>query len=211
MQNLQTPQDQSVVDAARRSRQQKKVAARYSRVITNDDLDPPREQKAEGHRAGTVALAQFANESGTSVNKGSGAKDGEPGEAATDKLEIARLKERVAEAERTLRLQDRELALAQQTISVDEEMSALREQIAEAERSLNLQQRELALPQQVIYSNPRYLVNHAGQPQLDSEQQRYIESQQEVRGLRGRYAGLQWRQWQLKQAATPDRRVQPPS
>jgi hypothetical protein len=211
MQNLQTPQGQSVVDAARRSRQQKKVAARYSRVITNDDLDPPREQKAEGHRAGTVALSQFANESGTSVHKGSGAKDGEPGEAATDKLEIARLKEQVAEAERTLRLQDRELALAQQTISVDEEMSALREQIAEAERSLNLQQRELALPQQVIYSNPRYLVNHVGQPQLDSEQQRYIESQQEARGLRERYADLQWRQWQLKQAATPDRRVQPPS
>jgi hypothetical protein len=210
-QNLQMPQGQSVVDAARRSRQQQKAVARQPRVITNDDLEPPREQKTEAHPAGTVALSQFANESGVPINKDSGAKDVEPEQTATDKLEIARLKGQVAEAERKLKLQERELALAQEAISVDDEMAGLRDQVAEAERDLNLQRRELALPQQEIYSNPRYLVNHAGQPQLDSQQQRYIESQQEINGLKERYADLQWYQWQLKQAATPDKRVPPPS
>jgi hypothetical protein len=211
MQDLRTPQDQSVVDAARRSRQPKKGVAMQPRVITNDDLEPQREQKTEAHPAGTIALSQFANESGASTNKDSGVKDGEPEVAATDKVEIARLKGEVAEAERKLRLKEHELGLARQTISVDEEMAALREQVAEAERDLNLQQRELALPQQVIYSNPRYLANHAGQAQLDSEQQRYIESQLEIKGLKERYADIQWRQWQLRQAATPERLVPPPS
>lgn len=211
MQDLQIPQNQSVVDAARRSRQQKKVVATQPRVITNDDLEPPRERKSETGSTGTVVLSQFANESGVLVNKMQEQKDGESGVAATDKIEIAKLKGQVVEAEKKLSLQARQLDLSQQIISVDEEMAVLREQVAEAERELNLQQRELALRQQVIYSNPRYLVSHEGQPQLDSEQQSYIENQQEIKGLKERYADLQWRQLQLRKAASPEGSVPPPS
>jgi E3 ubiquitin-protein ligase DOA10 len=207
--DLQTPEDQSVVDAARRSSLQKNGVARRSRVIANDDLEAPSKQKTEEHGAGAVVATQVANQTGNPTNKDLGLGDKES-EAVADDVEIARLRGQVAEAERKLGLQQRELALAQQTIAVDAEMATLKDQVTEAERELNLQQRELALPQQVIYSNPRYLVNHAGQAKLDFEQQRFIESQQEINGLKERYAELQWRQWQLRQAATPDRKVQPP-
>jgi len=208
--DLQTTHDQSVVDAARRSSLQMKGVARRSRVITNDDLEAPGEQKTVALSAGAIVATQVANQTGNPANKDLGLRDKESEEAVADDVEIARLRGQVAEAERKLGLQQRELVLAQQTIAVDAEMATLKDQVTEAERELNLQQRELALPQQVIYSNPRYLVNHAGQAKLDFEQQRFIESQQEINDLKERYAELQWRQWQLRQAATPDRKVQPP-
>jgi uncharacterized caspase-like protein len=210
MQDLQVPQDQSVINAALRSRQQKKLITREPRVITNDDLEAPRAQKTETQIAGKVVAPQIVDETGTSANKDSEERFAESEEAAADNAEIARLQKQVAEAERKLGLQQRELALAQQIIAVDAEMASLQEQVAGAEMELNLQRRELALPQQVIYSNPRFLVNHAGQAELDSAQQRYIQSLLEIKDLEDRYAELKWLQWQLIQAATPDRRVPPP-
>ena len=209
-QDLKTPQDQSVVDAARRSREQKKNARKQPRVITNEDLETQAPQKTGAPDEGLVVTIQVENLGGTSANKESGSADKKSEAAAAEDADIARLKGQVAEAERTENLQRQELELDQLTIALNEEIAALKEQVIEAERELNLQRREFALDQQTIYSNPLYLTTHAGKEKLDSDRQRMNERQLEIEGLKEHYADLRWRQWQLKQAATPDRSVPPP-
>ena len=176
-QDSQTQQGQSVTDAARRSREQKKKVARQSRVISNEDLDteyfkPGQEGlnlgaasslRTEAPSAGTEAADQAA----TSANKGSRPKGKDCEEAAAEDAEIAKLKE----------------------------------QIAEAEEHLKWQQRELALDQDIVYSNPNYTDSRTGKGKLDSEQQRINERQQEIQGLKANLALLQEHR---KQAGRPE-------
>jgi hypothetical protein len=180
----QPQQDQSVADAARRSREQQKNAARQSRVISNDDLDmeyfkpgqeglnldaPPR-LKTEALSASSVAADEAADQAVTSANKESRPKDKDSEEAAAEDTEIAKLKE----------------------------------QITAAEEDLNWQQRELALDQDTVYSNPNYMDYETGKAKLDSEQQRINEGQQDIEGLKAHLAVLQDRQGSRKQAAQPE-------
>ncbi len=180
-QDAQTQQNQSVADIARRSREQKKNAARQSRVITNDDLDTehfkpgqegfnvgaPASPQTEAPSAISLAATNAADQAATSANKESGPKGKESEKAAAEDGQIARLKDK----------------------------------LAEAENQLDWQQRELVLDQHTIYSNPNYAAYRIGQAKLDSEQQRISERQQEIEALKGPLAELEWRQWRRKQAA----------
>lgn len=180
LQGSQTQQGQTVARAARRSREQKKNAAKQARVIGNEDLDTeyfktgqeglhfgaPSRLKTEAPSARDAAAAQAADQTATSANKGSRPKGKDSEEAAAEDAEIAQLKE----------------------------------QIAEAEEHLKWQQRELALDQDTIYSNPNYTDFRTGKGKLDAEQQRIDENQQDIHGLKANLEVLQERR---KQAAPP--------
>jgi hypothetical protein len=183
-QNSQIRQNQSVVDAARRSREQKKNAAPPARVFTNDDLDtehaklgwegfdvgalaaPP----TESPNGNAIAAAQTPNHGTTSPKKESGSQSNESDETAAEDAEIVRL----------------------------------RDQLASAQNALTWQRRELLLDQNTIYTNPAYTTTHAGKSELDSAQLQINQLQEEVDRLKGPLANLEWRKWRRMQAGSPD-------
>jgi hypothetical protein len=180
-QDSQTQQVQSIADAARRSREQKKNARKQSRVISNEDLDTeyfksgqeglylaaPTTSKTEGLSASGAVTTDAADQAAPSANKEPRPKDVDSEEAVAEDAEIAKLKE----------------------------------EIAEAEEDLKWQQRELALNQDTVYSNPNYTDLKTGKAKLDSEQQRINERQQEIEGLKAHLAELEERRGRRKQAA----------
>jgi len=181
----QVQQNQSVVDAARRSREQKKNAAPPAKVFTNDDLDTEHAKLArEGFDVGAlaaspteppdaslVATAQTRDHGTTSPKKESGSKSNESEEAAAEDAEIVRL----------------------------------RDQLASAQNALTWQRRELLLDQNTIYTNPAYSTTHAGKSELDSAQMQINQLQEEVDRLKGPLANLEWRRWRRMQAGSPDK------
>ena len=180
-QDLQIQENQSVVDAARRSREQKKNAATPARVITNDDLDrerPQRAQKgadADGRTAPQTESpnARFAGTTkahyptATLTSNESGLKSKESEEADAEDAEIAKLKA----------------------------------ELTSAQNALNLQQRELFLDQNTVYTNPAYTTTHHGKAELDSAKLQIEQKQQEIDRLKGPLANLEWRQWRRLQAS----------
>jgi hypothetical protein len=108
------PSDASVADAARRARDQKKNAAKSSKVITDDELDrhefkpgkagfnvmAPPQLETEPPSAEAVAAAQATGE------------DAEK-EAAAQDADIASLKLKITQAEKDLDVSRRQLALDQ--------------------------------------------------------------------------------------------------
>jgi hypothetical protein len=183
-QDSQNQQSQSLVDAARRSRELKKNAAQPAKVFTNGDLDmwhtkPGREDfgvsalavpQTESPNASAVAAAQTPNQSSTSPNKESALKSNESEAAAAEDTEISRLED----------------------------------QLASAQNALIWQRRQLLLDQNTIYTNPAYTTTHAGKSELDSARLQIDEMQQEVDRMKGPLANLVWRQWRRMQAGAPD-------
>ena len=180
-QDSQTQPEQSVADAARRSREQKKCARKQSRVISNEDLDTeyfkpgqeglylgaPARSKTEALSASGAVTTEAADQAAPSANKEPRPKDVDSDEVDAEGAEIAKLKK----------------------------------EIAEAEEDLKWQRRELALDQDTVYSNPNYTDFRTGKAKLDSEQQRINERQYEIEGLKGHLAELEERQGRRKQAA----------
>lgn len=116
-QDLPAQQDQSVADAARRSREEKKNAARQARVISNDDLDMEYFKPGqEGLNLDAHKDSGATDPASSSSNKESRAKDKELEEEGGLDGQIAKLKEQIADAEDRLKWQRRELALDQDTV-----------------------------------------------------------------------------------------------
>jgi hypothetical protein len=174
-QDSQTHQDQTVADAARRSREKKKNLTKQSRVITNEDLEVKhlragQEGLSLETRAREVPDASAITAAGAiGQATASGNKESQPTETAVEYAEIAKLKK----------------------------------QIAEAEEDLNLRQRELMLDQDTVYSNPNYTDSKAGKAKLDAEQERINHGRKEIKGLQADLAVLQKRQASRKQAVRP--------
>ena len=184
-QDSQAQQDQSVADAARRSREQKKNATRQSRVISNDDLDMKYFSPGE-ERLNLSAPARLKIEARAANGVAAASSESLPDARDSLLAEVARLKEKVAE---------------------DAEVAKLKELIAESEERLKWQQRELALDQDTVYSNPNYTDSKKGKAKLDSEQQLIDERQQEIKGLKAHLSLLEERRRQTASAAIapPDR------
>jgi hypothetical protein len=153
-------QTQSVADAARRAREEKKgtakaPTAKSSKVITDDDL-PKAPKPVEGVNVGapakletqpptqaTVAAVEAADQAAATGTE-SGKKPDDP--------EIARAKEAVATAE----------------------------------KELDLLKREMALDQDTFYSNTDYVHDKVGQTKLAGEQQAINNKQVELEGLKAK-------------------------
>lgn len=172
-----TQQTESVADAARRNREQKKNLVRRSKVISDDDLDQEYFRLGqEGLNVGAAPTLQIEAPSATAVAAAE----------ATDEAAIAGTEAPVPTANET---------------KEDIEIAELKAQIARAEIDLDLQRREFALDQDTVYSNPNYTDSYAGKAKLDAEQQRIDERQHEIEGLKARLDVLQKRQEGRRQAS----------
>lgn len=106
----------SVAEAARRAREQKKTAAKPSRVITEDDVKPavPDATPTSGLPAPPAGGA--ANPPAAQAPASSPAADGsQDSKGQKDSQEVIQLKEQLKQAQSDLDLKQRELALAQDT------------------------------------------------------------------------------------------------
>jgi hypothetical protein len=160
--NAQSQDSQSVAEAARKARAQKKNMEKPAKVITDDTLDV---KKGDVQSAAAEQL-RMPGSPETSAQPAAGASANAPAQgsknAAQDEKGRAALKERVA----------------------------LKEKIKNAQSDLDLLQREYQLDQDSIYSNPDYAHDTAGKEKLDAEKQQISDKQQELEKLKTRLAAL---------------------
>src|SRR4029077_18109880 len=104
-QDSQAQQDQSVADAARRSREQKKNATRQSRVISNDDLDMKYFSPGE-ERLNLSAPARLKIEARAANGVAAASSESLPDARDSLLAEVARLKEKVAEDAEVAKLKE---------------------------------------------------------------------------------------------------------
>jgi hypothetical protein len=172
-QDSQTQQTQSVADAARRTREEKKNATKSSKVITDDDLVKTPKPGAEGVNVGAPAKPDAQPPSPASV----------AGTEAADQAAVSPSKD---SAKKT---------------GEDPEIAKLKAQIGQIKKELDLVQRELALDQDTYYSNTDYAHDTAGKAKLAAEQQQINDKQQQLEGLKTRLAALQELEGRKKKAA----------
>lgn len=158
----QDSQTQSVAEAARKARAQKKPSAKPVPVITDDDLKPPTPAE-KAVEAATEAKAQAASATSASSAAAPSANAG----SASNGDDAEQKKKNAAQ------------------------LQALQQQLADANKSLDLLQREFALQQETFLSNPDHAQDPAGQAKLDAMKQQIADKQQEVDTLKTRVAALQ--------------------
>jgi len=161
-QDSQTQQTQSVADAARHAREEKKTAAKPSKVITDDDLNKTPKSGAEGGNAAAAPApdAQPASPAAAGVAEAPDQTAASPGEGTAKKA------------------------------GENAEITRVKEQIAELKKKLDLSQRELALDQDTYYSNTDYAHDTAGQTKLATEQQQINDQHERLEELKTRLAAL---------------------
>jgi hypothetical protein len=116
----QGDQEQSVAEAARKAREQKKTPAKPSTVITNDTLKPVTPAAVQNATAGKESMpgtnAETSSDATADVASAAGAAKGpSEDEIAKKKAEIAALKQEVADKAKEVDLQQRMLALANES------------------------------------------------------------------------------------------------
>jgi len=156
------PQDtQSVAEAARHSRGQKKNSVKPVKVITEETLDV----KKGDVQSATAEQLRIPGTPETPAQPAAGAAkanaQGSKNPSEDDKGRAA-LKERVA----------------------------LKEKIKDAQSDLELLKREYQLDQDSIYSSPDYAKNTSGKEKLAALKQRISDKQQELDQLKARLAAL---------------------
>lgn len=183
-QDSQVQQNQSVVDAARRNREQKKTSAPAARVWTNDDLET---QHTNHARKDFPELAPTAPQGEpTNTRAGDAAETPDQGAKAINNAPGTRSKE------------------SEEAAAEDAEIARLKKQLASAQNTLTWQRRQFLLQQNTIYSNPAYTTTHAGKSDLESAQLQIDQIQQQVDSLKGPLADLEWRQWRRMQTGMAD-------
>jgi len=157
---------QSVADAARRSREQKKAAVKQpAPVITDDTLKPaaPAQSPEAAPAPPPAPAAQPAADSSSAPGAPARAAQPAPAANAGDSDQKAK----------------------------DSELAKLKQQVADALKSLELVQRELALQQDSYFSNPDHSHDLAGKAKLDAMLEQITVKQQAVDALKTQLAALQ--------------------
>jgi glucose/arabinose dehydrogenase len=106
----QDSQSESVADAARRAREQKKAAAKPTPVVTDDTLKPA---APAGAQATPDANAPAGDSAAVPGGAPGAATPEDPEKRAKDTQELASLKQQLAEAQKGLDLLQRDFALQQ--------------------------------------------------------------------------------------------------
>ncbi len=168
----QNNQKESLGEAARKARQQKKPASKPVKVVTEDDLA----------RRAAAAPGQPAPAAETPAQ--GVAPAAEPGGQPAQE-ESARPEASSAPSTETKGEPEQRLA------GLEADFKAAKQQLAEAERELNLLQREFDLRRDQYYSNPDFKSDKQGKVLLDSLQQQVSVRQQEVERLKEKVASLE--------------------
>ena len=157
----QSQDSQSVAEAARKARAQKKNTEKAPKVITDETLDVKKgdvqNATAEQPRMPGSPEAQAQSAAGATNAPNKDSKN----VSENDKARAA-LKGRVA----------------------------LKEKIKEAQSDLDLLQREYQLDQDSFYSSPDYAKNISGKDKLDALKQQISDKQQELEQLKAKLAAL---------------------
>lgn len=173
----QDSQSQSVADAARRAREQKKAAAKQpAPVITDDTLkrSAPAEQPAN---APAPAPSSEAAPAAAPVPAAHPPADSSSAPDASAAPVPAGQPAPAAEAEKKAK--------------DSAELTALKKQLAEAQKGLELLQRDLSLQQDTYISNPDHSHDIDGKAKLDAMLQQITGKQQAVDALKAQLAALQ--------------------
>jgi enamine deaminase RidA (YjgF/YER057c/UK114 family) len=158
----QSQDSQSVADAARRAREQKKPPAKPAKVITDEDLKPAAQSNpaTPGSTDASAASATPAsNTASTTSAVTAPAASSSPAPDAKDQKD-------------------------------SREVTELKAQIKQALADLNLVLREQSLEQDNFYSNTDYVHDTAGKAKLDEIKQQAGDKQQELDHLKARLAEL---------------------
>jgi hypothetical protein len=111
------PQDQStgdpVADAARRAREQKKVAPKPKKVFTDDDVTPkPAEQPAPAAAATASESSEAATSKPTTTKAAAGQKEEDPNSEQAWRKRFAEQRRKISDAETELDVLQREASKA---------------------------------------------------------------------------------------------------
>lgn len=157
----QSQDAQSVAEAARRAREQKKAKAAPAKVITDETLDVKKgdvqSAVAEVPKIPGAPDSNAPSQRGPANGSAANASNSSP--ATNDKLR--------------------------------KELAALQEQLKTALTDLDLLRRENRLDQDTFYSKPDYGSDAAGKQKLDDEKQHIADKQQEVENLKAKIADLE--------------------
>ncbi len=158
----QSQDSQSVAEAARRARAQKKTADKPSVKVIDDDTLVVKKGDVQ---SATAEVPKMPGSADAPAQPASGdATPNAPGtqNASDDEKARALLKQRVA----------------------------LKEKIKDAQSDLDLLQREFQLDQDTFYSGPDYANNTSGKAKLDAMKQQIADKQQELDRLKTELAAL---------------------
>lgn len=157
----QSQDSESVADAARRAREQKKPPAKPVKVLTDDDVKPaiPASADVAPATGASAPAASTAAASDSTAAIGVVTGNSSPAPDAKDQKD-------------------------------SKEVAELKAQIKQAKSDLDLQLRELSLDQDTFYSNTDYAHDTAGKAKLDEEKQQTNDKQQEVDRLVARLAAM---------------------
>jgi hypothetical protein len=157
----QSENSQSVAEAARRAREQKKAAAKPAKVVTEDDMKPA----SSDATAGSATSAQPGTAAQPSSTGAQGPRN--PAEAEKAAKDRAALKEQIKQTESDLDLLQRELRLDQDSFYSNPnsasdtagkaKLDALKQQISDKQQDLDRLKAQLAAlpePQESPTSTP---------------------------------------------------------
>jgi hypothetical protein len=159
----QSQQEQSVAEAARRAREQKKTAAKPGEVITNDTLKPATPATVQNATAATESL---------------------PGTTPSTTPATEATADAASAAEPTKESAEAELAAKKA------KMEALKLQIADKAKEADLQQRALALANESYYSRPDFSKDPDGKAKLDAMQSDLAQKKEELAQLKAKLKDL---------------------
>jgi len=173
----------SVAEAARRTREQKKNAAKPTRTLTNDDLPAATEEAA---KPGAVRTAP----------SGAADQQAKPDTEMTapEKADVA--KESAAQGDNG----------AKKKAEIQVALKRATAELAHRQRELDVLQRKAALDSDSFYSQTDYARDSEGKAKLDADTQLVNEKKSQVDGLKNKVAALQA---EVGEGAEPDKSEQP--
>jgi hypothetical protein len=163
----QSQDTESVADAARRARAQKKSTEKPAKVITDETLVV----KKGDVQSATAEQPRMPGSPETQTQPAADASNAQDGASAD-----ASAKPQSSEEEKAR-------ALLKQRVT-------LKEKIKEAKSDLDLLQREYQLDQDSFYSSPDYAKDTSGKEKLDAMKQQISDKQQDLDRLKAELAAL---------------------
>ena len=157
----QSQEEQSVAEAARKAREQKKTAAKPSTVITNDTLKPATPATVQNASAATESMPG-TNSTTNSYATADATKATPPAKESSEE-EIAKKKAKI---------------------------EALKQQIADKAQEADLQQRALELANESYYSRPDFSKDPGGKAKLDAMQADLAQKRGELAELKAKLKDL---------------------
>jgi hypothetical protein len=164
---------QSVAEAARRARAQKKNNEKPAKVITDETLDV----KKGDVQSATAEQLRIPGSPETQAQAPAGAANAQSGAAGNAAANAP------AQGSKNASEDDKTRAALKERVT-------LKEKIKDAESDLDLLQREYKLDQDSFYSSTDYAKNTSGKEKLDAMKQQISSKQQELEQLKARLAAL---------------------